>query len=514
MTTMPDVPTDPADRSDSVTASSVRVISSTCGHALALLGIVLLGSGAIPPAAYAAGQIRAVIAPPGAVLLTPSMSIQATVDAHRSGTTYFLAAGIYRTQQVVPKNGDRFIGASGAQLNGARLLKGATRLGSSYAFNNQAPVPNAWRHGVCQAGFPRCDHPQALFLDDRPLRAVDRLTDLTPGTWFFDYAAKRIHMATNPAGRTVELTHSPYAFGGTARNVQIENLIVEKYASANQRGAINDGGGGTNWTIVNNEVRQNYGYGITLAAGHRASNNYVHDNGQLGIGGGTSAGILVEGNEIAYNAWNGTDCSWECGGAKWGAVSDIVIRGNFVHDNGGTGLWTDESCRNVLYEGNRIEGNAGAGISHEISFKAVIRNNTLRGNGAARFRWGWSAQIVIQNSSDTEVYGNRVELDPVRGGNGIVLIQQDRGLGFSVRNAFVHDNDIIMRGGHGSVAGWFVDFEADRFPHGNNRFQQNRYFVYSLTPDNDAWFANAPGSFLTWQAMGADNAGSVTTDLP
>ena len=249
--------------------------------------------------AYAAGPAGSMVPPAGAVLLSPGMDLQREVTAQPPGTIFFLAAGLYRTQQILPKDGDRFIGAAGAVLNGARLLTGVQRLNNLFVFVDQAPVPDAWRHGECKAGYPRCDHPQALFLDDLPLRAVGRLADVAPGTWYYDYDLNRIYLAEDPTGRKAEITYRPFAFGGAARDVRIENLVVEKYASANQRGAINNQGEGKTWTIRHNEVRWNYGYGMTLAAGHRASDNFVHHNGQLGIGGGNSTGILVERNEIA-----------------------------------------------------------------------------------------------------------------------------------------------------------------------------------------------------------------------
>ena len=464
--------------------------------------------------ALAVGPVSPMVLPAGAVVLSPGMDLQQEVVSRPPGTTFFLVSGLYRTQQILPKAGDRFIGAPGAVLNGARLLKGAQRSGSLFVFEDQEPVLDSWRHGECRTGYPRCDRPQALFFDDLLLHAVARLTDVAAGTWFFDYDQNRIYVARNPDGHKIEITYRPYAFGGSASNVSIENLVVEKYASANQRGAINNQGEGRGWVISHNEVRWNYGYGITLATGHRAIDNYVHDNGQLGIGGGNSTDILVEGNEIASNVWNGIDCSWECGGAKWGRVSGLVVRSNYVHNNGGVGLWTDEGCRGVLFEENRIEGNERAGISHEISFNAVIRNNELRGNGAVGFTWGWRAQIQVQNSSDTEVYGNRVELDPLHGGNGIALIQQNRGQGRDVGNVFVHDNEMIMRGGTGSIAGWFVDFDAGKFAEGNNRFESNRYSVFGVANGKKAWFANRAVSFADWQAGGADRAGVAATDFP
>lgn len=491
--------------------STVAEIKRRRSRHFGKLAVLVVGTAMHTPS-FAAGPVGTTDPPPGAVLIDPGMDIQAAVDAHPPGSAYYLSAGLYRLQQIVPKDGDRFIGALGARLNGARLLTGATRADGLYAFDHLTPDTHVVRWGYCEPEFPRCDRPQALFLDDRPLRAVDRLSNVRPGTWFFDYDAKRVYVADDPEGHTLELTDRPFAFGGNARNVQIENLVVEKYASADQHGAINDSGGGIGWIIVRNEVRQNYGYGITLASGHRAIDNYVHDNGEIGIGGGQSSGIIVQGNEIAFNVWNGTACKWECGGAKWGAVSDITVRGNYVHDNAGDGLWTDESCTHVVYEDNLIENNARAGISHEISFSAVIRNNVIRANGSERFRWGWDSQIQVQNSSDTEIYGNLIELNPARGGNGITIIQQNRGAGFMVHDVVVHDNVLIMRSGQGTIAGWFADYEEDGFFNGNNRFDANKYF-YTPPVSGKRWSDNAPVSFLTWQAGGADRSGMATTDF-
>ncbi len=43
---------------------------------------------------------------------------------------------------------------------------------------------------------------------------------------------------------------------------------------------------GANWTVENNEIRLNHGSGVRVNYGIQILNNYIHDNGQLGIGGG------------------------------------------------------------------------------------------------------------------------------------------------------------------------------------------------------------------------------------
>ena len=118
----------------------------------------------------------------------------------------------------------------------------------------------------------------------------------------------------------------------------------------------------------------------------------IHHNGQLG---GTAGGtdILLKGNEIWANNIYGFDYGWEAGGVKITNSDRVTFRDNHVHHNVGPGLWCDINCRDVIYEGNTVEYNADAGIFHEISYAAIIRNNTLRQNGQAALPWFWGPEI-------------------------------------------------------------------------------------------------------------------------
>ena len=58
----------------------------------------------------------------------------------------------------------------------------------------------------------------------------------------------------------------------------------------------------------------------------------------MGLG-GTGNNILVQGNEIAKNGfWSGIDPLWEGGGFKFTETGDLVVRGNYAHDNKGAGM--------------------------------------------------------------------------------------------------------------------------------------------------------------------------------
>ena len=153
-----------------------------------------------------------------------------------------------------------------------------------------------------------------------------------------------------------------------------------------------------------------------------------------------------------------------------------------MHDNNGLGLWCDIDCRNVVYEENLVENNQYSGIFHEISFKAVIRNNVLRNNGSGDRGWFWGADITIAASQDVEVTGNTVTVAP--GGCGIMLIDQGRRSGdgkkYKTRNNTVHANEMTFEGA--ACAGGVSDTKPDDenfaiITDGNNRFDGNTYRV-------------------------------------
>lgn len=459
--------------------------------------------------AVAAGPIHRA-PPPNAVTLNPGDDIQAAVDAHGQDIVFHLTAGIYRIQSITPKSGDAFIGDDGAELNGANVLTQFDTEGALYVARNQPVDPNTQIHGECRKGYPRCSYPQDLYFDGKPLRAVAKKSKVGPGKFFYDYDNSAVYFTDNPSGHTVELSYRPFAFDGKANSVTVQNLIVENYACADQQGAIGNHAEGKGWEILDNEVRWNHGVGIAIPRDGETMRNFVHHNGELGFGAGAGGSGTFEDNEIAFNVWNGTDCVWECGGAKWGKVTEWIVAGNYVHDNQGDGLWADIDSEQMMFDSNRIENNLLAGISFEIGGPAIISNNIFKGNGAKSFNWGWFGQIQIQNSWGVEVYGNTLVLDKRRGGNGIIIIQQNRGRRHMPKSNTIHDNDITMADGGGAVAGWFADYKPNKFAD-SNRFDNNHYHVADA--DGSLWAPNEWTSFADWQATGQDAHSTVDTDV-
>ncbi len=449
------------------------------------------------------------------VTLSPSNNIQQAVDQNPENTTFVLQAGVYRLQSVQPKNGDSFIGQPGAVLNGAQVLTAFTRSGKLWAVTGQ--TEQGQQNGVCDADHPRCMYAEDLFFDNRPLLHAASLDAVTAGKWYFDYPNQTVYFADDPTGHTVEISTARSAFWGPASNVTIKGLVIEKYAIPAQFGAIGDQYPGTNWTITNNEVRWNHGTGISIGDWTQVLGNYIHNNGQKGIGGVTMNSV-VQDNEIARNNYAGFDVGWEAGGAKFAVSSGMVVRGNNVHDNYGPGIWFDIDSINNLIENNTVTSNySGPGIQYEISYSAVIRNNTVRYNYVPNGGWWmWGSQILVQNSSGVEVYGNTVDVLPTRG-NAIGIINQYRGSGpYGLREAtnnYIHDNTIITRRSPQGATGLVADWDAQNIlANGNNRFDYNTYHVSDGSQYQWAW-----GTGFTWagfQQLGQEAHGTIDNQVP
>jgi len=301
--------------------------------------------------------------------------------------------------------------------------------------------------------------------------------------------------------------------------VTLRNISITRYTPPAQNGAIWGGDdltrSTTGWVLDSLDVSYNANLGVRIGNRMRVTNSHLHHNATINIG-GVGMGVLIEGNEIAFGNWRfASDPGFESGGTKFVKTDSLVVRNNYVHDNGGPGIWTDIDNVHVLVENNRVEANAREGIVHEIGYSAVIRNNSVTGNGTGDpYRgqgWLWNAGIGIHASRDVEVYGNTVSGNA----NGIVAVQQRRGAGrlgaYVVENLWVHDNRITQgvgpAGSLGVAAGAVQDVgDPAIFTSRNNRFQSNRYTL-GTTARPFAW-QNAARTAAEWRNYGLDMTGS------
>lgn len=434
-------------------------------------------------------------AQPAGIQLSPGDDIQAAVNANPTGTTFVLAPGVYRLQSIVPKDYDVFSGQSGAILNGAIQI-GSWQRPSSTLWKAQVNgiTQEASYRGICDSTAPACMYPEDLFFDSQPLTRVGSLSLVGPGTWYFDYSTETAYTGSDPAGHLTELSALRSAFSGTAGNVTIKSLSIQKYASIAGYGAINaissSGAPSNAWILDSNDISLNHGMGLRISNGMQVTNNKFHDNGQMGLG-GTGNNVLIQNNEIYKNNYAGYSWGWEAGGDKFTYCNNLFIQGNYAHDNNGPGLWTDINNYYVTYDSNRTSGNIEAGIIHEISYNAVIKNNVVQNdafNAKGNTIW-YGAGILISNSANVEVYGNTV----TNCMNAIGGIQADRGtdpktgLPYTLQNLYVHNNTVTQQTNFAEGIVKSSVFDNSVYTSWGNHFQNDTFYLSDLSHPYFVW---------------------------
>jgi len=409
------------------------------------------------------------------VTLRPGQDIEAIVENAPEGTRFHFEPGIYRQQTIYPKDRQELIGQDGVILSGAMELTSWEKRNGFWRTQDDLPEPLPSEE-ACASGRDLCHLREDLFVDGRLYERVGSLDELAPGAWH--YKDSRAYLADHPTRQSVELGVTPLAIGGDASDVVVKDLIIEKYASLAQNGAI-DFRDGRGWQVTNVTARWNHGVGLAFGPQARVEGGSFSHNGQLGMK-GTGEGSTVEGVEIAYNNYAGYSTRWEAGGTKFYRTSGLVVRNACVHHNEGPGLWTDIDNIDVLYEGNTVFSNANDGIKHEISYDATIRDNVVAHNGKGHDVWLWGSQILIQNSRNVEVESNLVEVSN-EFGHGIGVVHQDRGEGaygpWQATANRIHHNTVVHLSRHGQN-GMVMDTDEDWFwKRSHNRFDWNTYIV-------------------------------------
>ena len=447
-------------------------------------------------------------------MIRPGDNIQSIVDQHPAGTSFVITPGLYRLQSIKAKDGDSFTGEQGAILSGAQLLPNLNHEGQYWVAEVNVNPLSSYR-GKCDATHPACMYPEDLFFDSKPLKRVASLADVGPGSWYLDYSAEKVYVGTDPGGHTVELSEARAAFWGSASNVTIKGLAIEKYASIAGKGAINamaslEGYGpvGAGWVVDSNDLFLNHGLGVRVSDGMTVSNNKIHDNGQMGLA-GSGNNILVKGNEIYQNNYAGYSFDWEAGGAKIGSYSThVTFDNNYVHDNKGPGLHGDIGCDYFVFQNNHTARNVAIGIHWEISYHAVIRNNVIEDDGfspdGTTFWYGGG--ILVSNSENVEVYGNIVKNCM----NGIGGTQGDRGTNaktgatYNLKNLYVHDNTIIQKTGRAEGIVKSSKFDNTVFTSWGNHLKDSAFTLAVSTYTYFCWL-NQDWTFAQWLSYAAEH---------
>jgi hypothetical protein len=366
-------------------------------------------------------------------------------------------------------------------MSGAILVTDWTRTSGGWS----APVSYTpgTVSGTCASGSA-CQYPNDIYRDDVLQRSGYSLTSTT------------LTVTSDPSGHRWELAALPKAFGGAASGVTLRGFTIEKYAPPYNSGAVN-AASAPNWVIDGIEGRWNHGAAVFAGPGHRVINGYFHHNGQYGVM-GNAANMVFERNEVAYNNTAGFSQSWAAGGSKFAFTTGLQIRGNFFHHNYGHAIWVDIANYQALIEGNRVEDNDGRGVFYEISYDAVIRNNSFARNGFKAPVLLRGGCIGVVSSPNVEVYGNTCVGDK----DGITGVQDARGSGprgaYELTNLNVHDNTLSNIAVY--AAGIVQTVGDTTYYHRGNTFARNSYT--GLVASSPFYWVNAARTMTQWRGYG------------
>jgi parallel beta-helix repeat protein len=489
--------------------------------------------------------------------IRPGDDIPSIVAANPAGTTFLIYPGTYRlTESIVPKTGDSFIGQTAcappktscpAILMGSKVIGPlATFNGTNYVVTNQTQqnqvAPVVGTEVLCDPEWQGCIYPEDLYFDDVPYQHLqsDTLPSIGPHQWWFDYTKHVIYFHDNPSGHLVETSVLDNAFGGSANNVTIKYLTVKEFAALFPNGAIGQGQDlnvlteGTNWTVQNCELLLNHGWGVRVLYRMKILNNYIHDNGEAGIGGGigitqqpvtqsTNSFILIQDNIITHNDYAHFNPNFGSGGIKIGSTSGLTIRGNTIQYNEGAGVHFDDYSANELLDGNIITDNTESdGVIQEMGVgTAVYRNNIALRNGIHIIWDYFTGQISAHAATGINTYCNVLEIPAGPQLNGFVLVAADRGDNLfppfqylmTTGNDFHHNTVIWDEGAIGASGFWLSDpiHQPDFFAD-NPKPDYNEYHFSSSNPSliyNNNTEKTVRKTFAEVQAAGAEIHGSA-----
>jgi parallel beta-helix repeat protein len=307
-----------------------------------------------------------------------------------------------------------------------------------------------------------------------------------------------------PATATVELGVLPYFLETNVTNdVTVQGLIVEKYAGEFNFAPISmswSGSRGTasGWHIQNNEARLNNHLGIHVGYGADGGNpawvrcNWIHDNGQEGMGAGSNGVfVTVEGNTFDHNNAVKTASDYGCGGFKVGAANGMLVDYNIAHDDEGNcvGLWSDVGSQNVTYDHNTVY-NEAEGIRVEISSLHTVTNNTVHGCTGQN-----AGQIVSAQSSQVDIEDNTVT--GATGAPGIIVNYGNRNPPVPPPQGMtVAHNSVTVTGPEAAVVLWDFSKPSDLAWEDAGIYDYNTYCVPASW--DGGWPSWGKGTGYSW----------------
>ncbi len=422
--------------------------------------------------------------PANAVDIGTDQDLVAEVAARPDDTVFYLAAGVHRIDRTLRlKPGQELIGRYGAVITGAiEVTESPASVGGGvYRISDGVPA-NPRRSdehaGKCKADRSGCHLPEQLFIGDRQLRQVTSRSEVSDETFYYDPAGA-IYFARLPAGgEAIEFTVNPQRMIELSTGSVLQNLEIRRWPGSYQQTAVGGPADALGVVMVSNRFHQISGAAVGLPSGSTFTGNVVSQAGELGLNASGTftaplSNVRIIDNRLEGNNVDGWKWAIEGGGSKFTHVRGLLARGNHLVGNDGSGLWSDGSNWNHVYEYNLAEDNLGDSYFYEISTEATIRYNVARQTGNAPVPIDETGNAVtVSESHDVDVYGNQlmdnnaavhIKQEMCRGMDGDGTVPADgRADEWYIDDVVVAYNDIRQRD-YGTESGDWPDGKGVKF---------------------------------------------------
>ncbi|WP_055810980.1 right-handed parallel beta-helix repeat-containing protein [Leifsonia sp. Root112D2] len=381
------------------------------------------GAAAIGSTRYPVPADAIVVAPAGSdsaqgTLKAPYSTVQHAVDAARSGATIVLRAGSYHESVTIPASKrltiqsypgeavwfDGSVPVTNWQQSGSAWTASGWNhiFDSSATYTRGAPDASAAGWTWLNPSYPMAAHPDQVWVGGVAQAQVASRTQLAPGRFYYDTAARTLYLGTDPRGGNVRASDLQKAMTIQGSGTVLRGFGVHRYApSVPDMGSVTSYGGGC--TFENMAFNDNATTGLSVGGvGVTLRNVTAARNGLLGIHGNQAdslkaTGLLASGNNAEH--FNTSPVS---GGMKVTRSRGVQVTDSAFVRNLGPGLWMDESVYNMTIANNDVVGNASHGIAIEISAKVILANNLVTGNRGDGFKVNDTSDVSIWNNTLTD----------------------------------------------------------------------------------------------------------------
>lgn len=347
-------------------------------------------------------------------LASPFATVQHAVNVATTGQTIVLRGGSYNQSVTIPATKTLTIQSypgEAAWFDGSVPVTDWQPDGtiwkapnwdhvfdSSPTFTRGAPDGTTTGWQWINPAYPMAAHPDQLWVDGTSQQQVASLSQVKPGTFYYDTTAHVLYMGSNPSGHAVRASNLQKAITVESPGTVLRGFGVHRYApSVPDMGAVTAGGGHT--TVENLVINDNATTGLSLGGpGNVLEDTTAARNGLLGVHVDESDNLTINHVLAAGNNAEHFNTSPVSGGVKVTRSRGVTVTDSVFLDNLGPGLWMDESVYGMNFTSDDSIGNVGDGIVMEISSTATLANDLVTGNGGDG--------IKVDDVSDVQIWNN------------------------------------------------------------------------------------------------------------